>query len=78
MNVSDRPCRLRRVRITGHYGDDAYQIIKRHEFDTTSGWCIHGCGWRDDGQSMLTPRDVGHGRPGRVTLGVALKSIPPH
>lgn len=20
-----------------------------HSFDPTSGWCTHGCGWRDDG-----------------------------
>lgn len=23
----------------------------RHEFDVVSGWCLHGCGWREDGQS---------------------------
>jgi len=24
-----------------------------HEFDVVSGWCLHGCGWREDGRSAL-------------------------
>ncbi len=23
-----------------------------HRFDPDSGWCVHGCGWRDDGRSL--------------------------
>lgn len=23
-----------------------------HKFDATSGWCLNGCGWRDDGRSQ--------------------------
>lgn len=22
-----------------------------HRWDTDSGWCLNGCGWRDDGKS---------------------------
>lgn len=29
-----------------------------HDFDPTSGWCLGGCGWRDDGRSQY--RAVGH------------------
>lgn len=23
-----------------------------HDFDPISGWCLGGCGWRDDGRSQ--------------------------
>lgn len=23
-----------------------------HDFDPVSGWCLGGCGWRDDGRSQ--------------------------
>jgi len=23
-----------------------------HDFDPISGWCLGGCGWRDDGKSQ--------------------------
>lgn len=26
-----------------------------HVFDPVSGWCMHGCGWRDDGRSQYRP-----------------------
>lgn len=29
-------------------------IDARHEFDSTSGWCVHGCGARDDGMLVRT------------------------
>lgn len=27
-----------------------------HDFDPISGWCLGGCGWRDDGQSQFGRR----------------------
>lgn len=27
----------------------------RHRWDAGSGWCVNGCGWRDDGQSSYRP-----------------------
>jgi hypothetical protein len=26
-----------------------------HRFDSSSGWCVNGCGWRDDGRSIYQP-----------------------
>lgn len=26
-----------------------------HDFDPVSGWCLGGCGWRDDGRSQYYP-----------------------
>jgi len=31
-----------------------------HEFDPVSGWCLHGCGWREDGRSAYRPRPQRH------------------
>jgi len=28
-----------------------------HKFDDTSGWCVHGCGWRQDGRSQYWLRN---------------------
>lgn len=28
----------------------------RHRFGISSGWCLNGCGWRDDGQSAINYR----------------------
>jgi hypothetical protein len=29
-----------------------------HRFSPLSGWCDHGCGWRDDGQSSYLPHTI--------------------
>lgn len=29
-----------------------------HDFDPISGWCLGGCGWRDDGKSQYRPRNA--------------------
>lgn len=34
-----------------------------HEFDTDSGWCIHGCGLRDDGRQTFTTGQIIHPGP---------------
>lgn len=33
-------------------------IRPHHSFNALSGWCDHGCGWRDDGQSSYHPRNI--------------------
>lgn len=32
----------------------------RHEWDPASGWCLHGCGWREDGRSAYRPQRRRH------------------
>lgn len=40
------------------------RIGRTHEYDATSGWCIHGCGCRDDGRMVKADRgDVGEQFP---------------
>lgn len=29
-----------------------------HEFDPVSGWCLNGCGWREDGRSAYRSRPL--------------------
>jgi hypothetical protein len=29
---------------------------EQHRFAAASGWCLNGCGWRDDGKSALHAR----------------------
>lgn len=29
-----------------------------HTFDPVSGWCVHGCGHREDGRMFITARGV--------------------
>lgn len=41
------PCVMRRVRAGRDWGQ-----VQHHDFDKTSGWCIHGCGMRDDGRRV--------------------------
>lgn len=32
-----------------------------HHFDPASGWCVNGCGWREDGLSQYRlPRTITH------------------
>jgi hypothetical protein len=31
---------------------------KRHRYDPVSGWCVHGCGNRDDGRVVTRGGDV--------------------
>lgn len=28
-----------------------------HDFDPVSGWCLGGCGWREDGKSQYRGHD---------------------
>lgn len=34
-----------------------------HDFDSNSGWCVHGCGNRDDGRIITRQAEVIHPGP---------------
>ncbi|MDJ1115396.1 hypothetical protein [Microbacterium dauci] len=42
-----RECRIRRETSATNSN-----IIQRHEFDPASGWCVWGCGCRNDGRTV--------------------------
>ena len=37
-----------------------------HDFDPTSGWCLGGCGWREDGRSQYARPRPGLDVPDRT------------
>ncbi len=39
----------------------------RHDFDPTSGWCLGGCGLRDDGHTLHGARPVMVEQPRDIT-----------